>query len=70
MLYNSLAGTVKFPRNLSIHNSIKVYDLIYMMVDQANPILPDVQPLLYLFYRESFIVGNKSMGRNRYVRII
>ncbi|MDR0720944.1 MAG: sugar ABC transporter permease [Treponema sp.] len=47
---------------LRVMASLKVYDLIYMMVDQANPVLPDVQPLMYLFYRESFIVGNKGYG--------
>ena len=42
--------------------SLKVYDLIYMMVDQANPALTDAQSLMYLFYRESFIAGNKGLG--------
>ena len=40
--------------------SLKVYDLIYMMVDQSNPVLPDVQSLMYLFYREAFVAGNKG----------
>ncbi len=40
--------------------SLKVYDLIYMMVDQSNPALTDAQSLMYLFYRESFIAGNKG----------
>ena len=40
--------------------SLKVYDLIYMMVDQNNPVLPDVQSLMYLFYREAFVAGNKG----------
>lgn len=42
--------------------SLKVYDLIYMMVDESNPALPNVQSLMYLFYRESFIAGNKGYG--------
>lgn len=40
--------------------SLKVYDLIYMMVEQSNPALTDAQSLMYLFYRESFIAGNKG----------
>lgn len=40
--------------------SLKVYDLIYMMVDQANPALTSAQSLMYLFYRESFVAGNKG----------
>ena len=40
--------------------SLKVYDLIYMMVDQTNPALTSAQSLMYLFYRESFIAGNRG----------
>ena len=40
--------------------SLKVYDLIYMMIDQSNPVLPDVQSLMYLFYQEAFVAGNKG----------
>ncbi len=40
--------------------SLKVYDLIYMMVSESNPALTHAQSLMYLFYRESFIAGNKG----------
>lgn len=40
--------------------SLKVYDLIYMMVDESNPALTSAQSLMYLFYRESFVAGNKG----------
>ena len=40
--------------------SLKVYDLIYMMVDQTNPALTSAQSLMYLFYRESFVAGNRG----------
>lgn len=42
--------------------SIKVYDLIYMMVEETNPALTNVQSLIYLFYRESFIAGSRGSG--------
>ncbi len=38
--------------------SMKVYDLIYMMVEDTNPALTSVQSLMYLFYRESFVAGS------------
>jgi multiple sugar transport system permease protein len=57
-----LSPTLFFVVILRIMASLKVYDLIYMMVDQTNPVLLDVQPLMYLFYRESFIVGNRGYG--------
>jgi multiple sugar transport system permease protein len=42
--------------------SLKVYDLIYMMVEETNPALTSVQSLIYLFYRESFVSGNRGYG--------
>lgn len=40
--------------------SLKVYDLLYMMVGEGNPALGKAQPLIYLFYRESFVSGNRG----------
>jgi len=40
--------------------SLKVYDLIYMMVDTANPAITSAQSLMYLYYRESFVAGNRG----------
>ncbi len=42
--------------------SVKVYDLIYMMVEETNPAITSVQSLMYLFYRESFVAGSRGMG--------
>ena len=42
--------------------SMKVYDLIYMMVEETNPAVTSVQSLMYLFYRESFVAGSRGSG--------
>ena len=42
--------------------SLKVYDLLYMMISESNPALLNTQSLMYLFYRESFVIGNKGYG--------
>lgn len=39
---------------------LKIYDLIYMMVGEGNPALSKAQSLIYLFYRESFVSGNRG----------
>lgn len=36
---------------MRLMTSLKVYDLIYMMVEETNPALTSVQSLIYLFYR-------------------
>ena len=45
---------------MRLMSSMKVFDLIYMMVDDANPVLNEAQSLMSLFYRESFIAGDKG----------
>jgi len=47
---------------MRLMSSIKVYDLIYMMIEEANPALTSAQSLMYLFYRESFVTGNRGFG--------
>ena len=42
--------------------SMKIYDLIYMMADETNPALTDMQSLMYLFYRASFVAGDRGYG--------
>ncbi len=42
--------------------SVKVYDLIYMMVEETNPAVTSVQSLMYLFYRSSFVAGDRGYG--------
>ena len=42
--------------------SMKMYDLIYMMADETNPALTDMQSLMYLFYRSSFVAGERGYG--------
>jgi multiple sugar transport system permease protein len=57
-----LSPTMFFTIIMRIMASLKIYDLIYMMIEPTNPALPQAQSLMYLFYRESFIVGNKGYG--------
>ena len=47
---------------MRLMSSIKVYDLIYMMIEEANPALTSAQSLMYLFYRESYIAGDRGLG--------
>ncbi|NBI09913.1 sugar ABC transporter permease [Colidextribacter sp. OB.20] len=47
---------------MRLMSAVKVYDLIYMMVEDTNPAVTSVQSLMYLFYRESFIAGSRGIG--------
>jgi len=57
-----LSPTMFFVIIMRIMASLKMYDLIYMMIEPTNPALPQAQSLMYLFYRESFIVGDRGYG--------
>ena len=46
----------------TVINSLQVFDLIFMMIDKTNPALPKTQSLVYLFYKHSFIMNDKSYG--------
>ena len=47
---------------MRLMSSVKVYDLIYMMVEETNPAVTSVQSLMYLFYRSSFVAGDRGYG--------
>ena len=47
---------------MRLMSSMKVYDLIYMMSDDTNPAMADMQSLMYLFYRSSFVAGDRGYG--------
>ena len=47
---------------MRLMSSVKVYDLIYMMVEETNPAITSVQSLMYLFYRSSFVAGERGYG--------
>ena len=47
---------------MRLMSPIKVYHLIYMLVEEGNPALTKAQSLMYLFYRESFVTGNRGLG--------
>ncbi len=47
---------------MRLMSSMKVYDLIYMMVEETSPVVTDVQSLMYLFYRSSFVAGERGYG--------
>ena len=47
---------------MRLMSSLKVYDLIYMLVEESNPALSKAQSLMYLFYRECIVTGNRGLG--------
>lgn len=57
-----ISPTIYFVAVTRIISALQVFDLIYMVMDNTNPALYKTQSLVYLFYKESFINGNKGYG--------
>jgi multiple sugar transport system permease protein len=57
-----LSPTIYFISVTRIIAAMQVFDLIFMVMDKANPALPKTQSLVYLFYQYSFVENNKGYG--------
>ena len=57
-----VSPTVFFVAVTSIITAMQVFDVIYMMIDVANPAYNRTVSLVYLFYNNSFKYSNKGYG--------
>lgn len=57
-----ISPTMFFVAVTRIIGAMQVFDSIYMMMDKSNPALVKTQSLVYLFYKYSFVEGNKGYG--------
>jgi len=49
-----LSPTLFFVTVLSVIGSLQTFDLVYVMIGQGSPALPDTRTVVYLFYQEAF----------------
>ncbi|HAG69892.1 MAG TPA: sugar ABC transporter permease [Lachnospiraceae bacterium] len=57
-----LSPTIFFVLVTRVIASLQVFDLMYMIMSTNNPALKYTESLVYLFYKYSFIQGNKGYG--------
>ncbi|HEY5585613.1 MAG TPA: sugar ABC transporter permease [Ruminiclostridium sp.] len=57
-----VSPTLFFVVITTLMSSLQIFDLIFMMIGNTNPALPNVQSLVFLFYRYSFFISNKGYG--------
>jgi multiple sugar transport system permease protein len=57
-----VSPTLFFVAVTSIISAMQVFDVIYMMIDVANPAYNSTVSLVYLFYNNSFKYTNKGYG--------
>lgn len=57
-----ISPTMFFVTVTRVIGAMQVFDSIYMMMEKSNPALVKTQSLVYLFYKYSFVEGNKGYG--------
>lgn len=55
-----VSPTMFFVLIMRLMAALKQFDLVYMMILDTNPAFKKSQTLMYMFYRESFVSGNKG----------
>ncbi|BDZ54647.1 carbohydrate ABC transporter permease [Agromyces marinus] len=50
-----LSPSIFFVSVISVIGALQVFDLIYMMLGQNNPAMPDTRTVVYLFYEAGFL---------------
>lgn len=55
-----LSPTIFFLTVISLIGAFQVFDVIYMMIGQTNPALPNTESLVYLFYYTGFVTDDQS----------
>jgi len=57
-----ISPTIFFVCVTRIIGALQIFDLIFIVIDNTNPALDKTQSLVYVFYKYSFINGNKGYG--------
>ncbi|MFF2495707.1 carbohydrate ABC transporter permease [Agromyces sp. NPDC058064] len=55
-----LSPSIFFVSVISVIGALQVFDLIYMMLGQSNPAMPNTRTIVYLFYQAGFIDNEKG----------
>ena len=57
-----LSPSIFFLTVLSVIHGMELFDLIFIMIGESNPIKGDTQSMVSLFYRQAFISNDKGTG--------
>ncbi|MGO1408726.1 MAG: carbohydrate ABC transporter permease [Brachybacterium sp.] len=57
-----LSPSIFFLTVLSVIHGMELFDLIFIMIGDSNPIRSETQSMVSLFYREAFISNDKGTG--------
>lgn len=57
-----LSPSLFFVTVLSVIGSLQTFDLVYVLIGQTNPALPQTRTVVYLFYQDAFVNNDRGYG--------
>lgn len=58
----TVSPTIFFVSVLSVISALQMFDLIYVMIGKLNPVIPQTETVIYLFYKTAFIQNDKGLA--------
>jgi multiple sugar transport system permease protein len=55
-----LSPSLFFVTVLSVIGSLQTFDLVYVMIGQTNPALPQTRTVVYMFYQQAFVNNDRG----------
>jgi multiple sugar transport system permease protein len=55
-----LSPSLFFVTVLSVIGTLQTFDLVYVLIGQTNPALPQTRSVVYLFYQDAFVNNNRG----------
>ncbi|MEZ0110763.1 multiple sugar transport system permease protein [Catenulispora sp. EB89] len=55
-----LSPSLFFVTVLSVIGTLQTFDLVYVLIGQTNPALPQTRSVVYLFYQDAFVDNNRG----------
>lgn len=65
-----LTPSIFFVLVINVIGGFKLFDLLFILLEPTNPIMPETQSLVYLFYNASFISNDKGYGASIAILIL
>lgn len=55
-----LTPTIFFAAIIGCINGFQLFDLVYLMIGSTSPVIQNTETVVYLFYQDAFVNGNKG----------
>jgi multiple sugar transport system permease protein len=57
-----VSPTIFFVTVLTVIGALQMFDLIFVMIGDSSPVIPQTETIIYLFYKTAFIDNNQGLA--------